>query len=249
MEPKVLEVGDGVYFVEASHTNFVVIADGSSVTLVDTGYPRDRGLIESSLGSIGRTLSDVEAVLLTHGHVDHIGSAEWLRREHGVPVRAHPDEHAHVRGERKEVISEVEIAKRIWRPAVLQFAANAVASGALRFEHVSEVQDVSTDSPVDVPGKPIPIHTPGHTRGHLAFRLPDRGVVLSGDALITVDVWNRADRGPQLIRPQFNHDHREAANSLQTLATLDADVVVPGHGRPYRGTPAQAVEEALARLK
>ncbi|MDX1621903.1 MAG: MBL fold metallo-hydrolase, partial [Nitriliruptorales bacterium] len=182
------------------------------------------------------------------GHVDHLGSAEWLRREHHLPIRAHPQEHPIAKGEITEMISEADLFKRVWRPKVFRFVLNAVTNGALTVEHVTELAPLESGTPTDVPGRPIPIHTPGHTRGHVGLHLPDRGALLSGDALITVDVWNRDDTGPQLIRPQFNADHHQAAASLREYAALEADVVVPGHGDPFRGRPAEAVEQALARL-
>lgn len=82
MEPQLLEVGSGVFFVEASHTNFVLLCEGDDLTLVDSGYPKDRRLLESSVRQTGHDLSDLSAMLLTHAHVDHLGSAEWLRRDH-----------------------------------------------------------------------------------------------------------------------------------------------------------------------
>ena len=247
MRTNVVQIADGVHLVHGSHTNFVILEEDGAVTLVDTGYPGDRGLLESALRATGHSLADVEAVVLTHGHVDHLGSAEWLRRQHGVPVQAHSSEHPNARGEVSEVISELELFKRIWQPNVFRFTLNAVRNGALSFEHVSDLQALSEGQPADLPGNPVPIHTPGHTSGHVGLHLPDRGALLSGDALITVDVWNHADTGPQLIRPQFNTDHSQAAASLGALAELDAEVVIPGHGDPYHGSPAEAVEVALAR--
>lgn len=244
MKPELLEVASGVHAVEASHTNVILIVDGSEVTVVDSGYPGDRQLLEAALAQIGKGPNDVAAMLLTHAHVDHLGSAEWLRASYGVPVHCHIDEAPHARGEISEVISEAEIFRRIWRPGVFTFAVNAIAKGATRPQHVTEVVTFPDGEVVDVAGRPRAIHTPGHTSGHVGFHLPDRGVLISGDALITVDVWNRTRRGPQVIRTPFNHDHAQAIESLARFEDLQADVVLPGHGRPYRGTPFQAVQEA-----
>lgn len=244
MEPDVLEVGHGVHFVEASHTNFVLIEDGGELTVVDSGYPKDRELLTASIRRIGRKFADVSAMLLTHAHVDHLGSAEWLRRSHGTPVHCHDEEAAHARREVEEHISERDLVVRIWQPGVLKFVLNVVTKGGLRPEGVQVVTTFSDGASLDVPGQPLAVHTPGHTRGHVAFHLPDRGVLITGDALITVDVWDRSHRGPQVIRPPFNHDHGEAIRSLERLEDLEAEVVVPGHGRPFRGSPSRAVEEA-----
>jgi glyoxylase-like metal-dependent hydrolase (beta-lactamase superfamily II) len=245
MEPQLTEVGSGVYFVEASHTNFVLVAEGGELTVVDSGYPKDRGLLEDAVAQTGHSLADISAMLLTHAHVDHLGSAEWLRRDHGVPVHTHTVEAPHARGEVDEVISQLDLLMRLWRPKVLSFTLNAVTSGALRHERLAQVSTFEDDEVLDVPGHPSAVFTPGHTSGHSAFHLADRGVLITGDALITVDVWDPGRRGPQLIRPQFNADNERARSSLSRLAGCDAEVVVPGHGQPYRSSPAEAVEEAL----
>lgn len=247
MQPRVLEVAAGTFAVEGSHTNFALVVDGDEVTLVDTGYPRDRRRLEAALALIGRTLADVRSLVLTHAHVDHLGSAEHLRREQGVPVHCHEAEVAQARGEQIEMIATSELLRRVWRPRVLAFVANAASKGALQVQYLDEVTPFGDGATLDVPGRPVAVHTPGHTSGHVAFHLPDRGVLLSGDALITVDVWDPSDRGPQVIRAPFNHDHEQALASLERLDGVPADAVVPGHGRPYRGSPAAAVAEARRR--
>lgn len=96
-----------------------------------------------------------------------------------------------------------------------------------------------------VPGRLVPVPTPGHTSGHCAFHLPERGVLIAGDALMTAHPAARTT-GPQLLPRMFNHDEAAALASLQALAGLSADVVLPGHGPAYPGSPASAVERATA---
>lgn len=244
----VVEVGSGVHLVHASHTNFVLVREGDEVTLVDSGYPGDRDLVEESLAHVGLGVGALAGTLLTHGHVDHLGSAERLHREAGVPVHCHAAEERNARGEVREVIGTGEVLARTWRPKVLAFALNAALHGALGpFPGVTD-PTTFTEGPLDLPGAPRPLHTPGHTSGHVCVHLPDRGVLLTGDALITVDVWDPSRRGPQLIRERFSADQRQAIASLDVIERVEADAVVPGHGRPYRGTPAAAVAEARRAL-
>lgn len=237
------EVADGVFWVEASHTNFVLLVEATNVTIVDSGFPRDRSLVDASVAQIGRSLADVHAMVLTHGHVDHKGSAERLRLEHGVPVYCHDREAPIATGELKQQISTWEL-RRAWRPKIFEFAVNAIRQGGLQPEHPTEVSTFGDGEQIDVPGRPIAVFTPGHTQGHCGLHLPDRGVLVTGDALITIDLWDPDRRGPQMIRRQFNHDHAQAIQSLDRFVELEADVIVPGHGEPWHGQPREAVTQA-----
>jgi glyoxylase-like metal-dependent hydrolase (beta-lactamase superfamily II) len=97
-----------------------------------------------------------------------------------------------------------------------------------------------------VPGAPVAVATPGHTSGHTSFHLPDRGALLTGDALMTGHALVRHG-GPQLLPAFFNTDTGRARESLRRLRGLAADVVVPGHGPAWRGSPDLAVRQALER--
>lgn len=245
--PTVTTIADGVDQVQGSRTNVYVIADGGRVTLVDTGYPGDRDLLVEALGRLGHTPGAIEHVVVTHGHVDHIGSAEWLRGTHHAAVHAHRLEEPNLTGERDERISTRDILVRLLDPKMRSFVANVVRARFFALDAVAEVETYDDGVALDVPGQPVPVFTPGHTSGHCAFHIPERGVLLSGDALVTEDSLTR-ETGPRLISAVFNHDHAMAAESLAVLADLDADVIGPGHGEPLRVSPVEAVERAQALL-
>jgi glyoxylase-like metal-dependent hydrolase (beta-lactamase superfamily II) len=129
---------------------------------------------------------------------------------------------------------------------VLLWALRILRAGGAGVERLTQVEPFAAGSgPLDVPGHLVPVPTPGHTSGHCAFHLPDRGVLIVGDALMTAHPAGRTT-GPQLLPRMFNHDDAAALASLQALAGLPADVVLPGHGPAYRGSPASAVEQAIA---
>lgn len=245
MDPRMDEVASGVWQVTGTDTNWSLVTDGEQVTLVDAGYPRDLPAVLASLARIGRGPADVAAIVLTHAHPDHLGGTERLRREHEIPVRVAEDEAAHARGEVVEQVSELAILRSAWRPRVFLWALRIVRAGGAHVERVADIRPFPADRPLDVPGRLVPVATPGHTSGHCAFHLPDRGVLLAGDALMTAHA-TAGRPGPQLLPPMFNHDEAAALRSLEALRNLPADVVVPGHGPAYRGTPASAVELALA---
>lgn len=244
MRPVVTGVADGVFHVEGPGTNWQLLVEGDAVTLVDAAWPRDLRLVAGSLETIGRRSQDVAVILLTHAHRDHLGTAAEFRRRYGTPVRSHVDEAPHARGEVIEEVSKGALLARLWRPTVMLFVANVIWHGGNMVTRVPNVETFDEGGPLDVPGRPIPVATPGHTSGHCAFHIPDRGVVIAGDALVTFDLLRRrAMLGP--MPRVFNHDHSQSVESLHRLAALDAHVVLPGHGAPFRGTPAEAVERAM----
>ena len=243
MDVQVVEVATGVWHARARHVGWVLITDGDEVTLVDTGYPGDRDRVIASLARIGHEPADVAAVVLTHAHPDHLGSAEYFRREFSTRVLAHEREVANADGSGVEQVSTSAILRRAWRPGVLLWARDVLSLKAESVERLSSM-DTFADDVLDVPGHPVPVHTPGHTSGHCALHLRERGVMLVGDALMTGHAVTRAT-GPQLLPDFFNRDTDLARASLRALSGLPAAVVVPGHGPAFRGTPAAAVSAAL----
>ena len=106
---------------------------------------------------------------------------------------------------------------------------------------MTDVKSYGDGEVLDVPGALRAVHTPGHTGGHCALLAEDRGVLFAGDSLATVSFLD-GRLGPQLVA--FNEDAAAARQSLSSLEELSASVVVVGHGRPFTGTPADAVARA-----
>lgn len=242
------QVADGVVRVAGSRTNLYIVYDGASICLVDTGYPRDLDLIRMAVEGLDRSLADVSAVLLTHAHVDHMGSAERLRVEQSATVHTHLEEEAHARGEREERMATGYVLSRLWWPKMMSFLLNYVRAGAAQLQHVRQLYTFDeASSGLDLPGRPVPVFTPGHTSGHCSFVLPERGVLFTGDALVTHDSLTQ-ETGPRLLHRAFNHDQGETVSSLNRLRDLEANVILPGHGEPFHGSPADAVDQALTRI-
>ena len=96
---------------------------------------------------------------------------------------------------------------------------------------------------LDVPGRPRVIFTPGHTDGHCALHLPDAGAVITADALVTLDPYT-AKRGPRLVARAATKDVERNLASLDRILETGAQVVLPGHGEPFRSGVAAAVRMA-----
>lgn len=242
------QVAEGVHRYADGLVNWYLVDDGGELLLVDTGWPSSWSGIVAAVEQLGRRSGDLRSVLLSHGHADHMGSAEKVRTQWGTPVRARDVEVDRVRGKAKGSSSFALVPgllPHLWRPSAFGFVLHAARHGFMTPTWVKEVGGFPAGAPLDLPGRPVPVATPGHTSGHTSFLLPDRGVLLTGDALVTLDVLTR-ERGPRLMPDAVTDDPAAARSSLDALAALEADLLLPGHGEPWRGTPTEAVRQARA---
>jgi glyoxylase-like metal-dependent hydrolase (beta-lactamase superfamily II) len=215
-----------------------LIEDSGGVTIVDAGLPGLWGELEPELAAMGRSLDDVRGVILTHGDTDHIGFAEKLRLERGVPIFVHELDATRARGEVKKDISwgKVRIGP------LMRFFFYSARRGGLKITPVSEVVSFTDGQVLDLPGAPVVIHIPGHTPGSVAFHVPAVDAVFVGDALTTGHVLTGAV-GPQSA--PFTLDPEQALVSLDRVEALQAKWVLPGHGAPW----ADGVSEAVRLIR
>ena len=235
----------GVHRVEDSYTNWYLIEDGDRLTVVDTGVPASWASLLETLSRLGRSPATIEAVVLTHGHFDHLGFAERARSQLGVPVYVHsndvpltrhPWRYGHERARSLYLATQIK---------ALPIAASLVRNRAWWPLPLKEVVRYDEDATLPVPGSPRVIFTPGHTHGHCALHLPDRGVVIAGDALVTLDPYTGM-RGPRLVARAATVDSARNLASLDALAATGAPIVLAGHGEPWMGGIDSAVSLARA---
>ncbi len=238
------DVAPGIHRVEDAFTNWYLVEadDSRSVLIVDCGLPASWKRLPGHLAAIGRAPDDVEAVAVTHAHPDHIGFAEAIRAEWDVPVWLHERDRSLSRHPFRYE-TEHSVARHRNRH-VLRVGLAMARAGALRTRAIGDVRAFSgTDGELDLPGAPRAIPTPGHTHGHTAFHFPDRGTIIVGDALATLEPYT-GERGPRLVSGAANADNVAAMASLQRVAETDARTVLVGHGPPWTGGAAEAVQRA-----
>ena len=236
------EVAEGIYRLGNRTVNWWAVTEDEGITLVDAGLTGQMGQLTSLLTELERPITDVKAVLLTHADVDHIGVAEDLRRE-GAVVYIHAGDAAAARGDVRPLPMRSLLS--LWRPSALTAIYEYARDGALKPRFLRETVTAEDGELLPVPGKPRLLHVPGHTAGNCAFYFEARSALFSGDALVTADAFT-GKREPTLLPAYDNTDHGAALDSLRKLASIEAELVLPGHGEVWRGGVSEAVRRALA---
>lgn len=235
-----MRIAQSLHRLGSGIVNSYLIDDGGLVTVVDAGLPGYWRALPAELAAMGRSLDDVTALVLTHGDSDHIGFAERLRRERRVPVYVHALDAARARG-------EVKKPSWGWRPVkfgpLLGFLVYSARKGGLRIRPVADVIPMDDGATLDVPGTPRVIHLPGHTPGSVALHVPSIDALFVGDAMTTRNVLTGV-RGPQLA--PFTLEPDNALSSLARLDGFEAAWVLPGHGAPWSGGVASALDRIRA---
>lgn len=215
-----------------------LLGEAGEVTIIDAGVPAYYGELTAELAAMGRTIEDVRALVLTHAHDDHIGFAERLRAERGVPVSIHELDQALARGEVGNPSAGMGERKL---GSLLHYMLWLARRGGMRTKPLTEVGTFDPGTTLDVPGALRVIHTPGHTHGSVTFHAPGHDALFVGDALAT-DAVITERRGPQIC--PFAADPDEALASLSSIEGIEAHWLLPGHGEPWTDGVAAAVAAA-----
>lgn len=230
---------DGVVRLGTDLCNWFLFEDGGGVVVVDAGFPDYRPQLEPGLARLGRTKDELMAVVVTHGHADHVGIAEQLRQELGLPVWVHEDDAQLAQSAAGRGKTEASFFPYYRHPQALRFLTHFSTSG--KPQPIAEVKTYADGD--ELPGGLRAIHTGGHTAGHSVIHHPSRRVLFAGDLLCTVNPLTGA-RGPQLLPRPLNLSSATMLDSLTKLESLDVGAILVGHGETWTQGAAAAVARA-----
>src|SRR3954452_9435915 len=221
------------------HGNAFAIGAGSGVVLVDTGLggPGAMQQLERALDQAGLRLQHIRLVVCTHAHSDHYGLAGPIVRATGAELWMHPNhEHLTKAAEDPERLLErrLEVARQSGVPAgVLERYAEERRGQGMGVDEVVLPDKPLTDGvEVDTDlGRWTVYETPGHAPSHGVLHHPERRLLLSGDHLLgRVSLYYDYGYTPDPVG--------EFLDSLGVAEALDVELVLAGHGRPFRDAGA-----------
>lgn len=250
------EIAPGVHWLGTGNgiteANVYFVRSGSSWVVIDTAWPNRARLIEETAASLFGANTRPAALLLTHIHPDHAGAARELARLWDVPVYVHSEELPMAAGDLSTfeqyggpldlwvILPLLRAIPRRRRESML--AASSLKEVARAF-----------DPRAGIPGLPDweCVHTPGHTPGHVSFfRTSDR-VLITGDAVVHVQlnsIWGLLLGKQGLSLPPWytTWNWQTSMESVAALAQLEPRVLACGHGSPLTGAGTARALRAFA---
>lgn len=235
------EIGSGIALVSTLIANAYLVGTEEAWILVDACTPGHEKRIQRAAARRFGARNAPRAILLTHGHFDHAGSAGPLADVWGVPIYAHARELPFLTGQSK------------YPP--FNFNSPGFFTRIARFFPTSTVDLGRRVAALD-PNQPIPgfpewriLETPGHTPGHVAFFRERDRALLAGDAVTTMNLDSFVDtiaRRKQVCPPPApaTSDWAAARRSVELLAALHPLLIAAGHGRPIEAAAEQLIQLA-----
>jgi glyoxylase-like metal-dependent hydrolase (beta-lactamase superfamily II) len=236
-------VGVDVDRIRHLFVNAYLIGTPGNWVLVDAALPGAADAIVSAAEATFGLDAEPAAIVLTHGHFDHVGALADLVERWDVPIWAHPLEVPHLTGAEDYPPPDPTVGKGAM--ALLSFAYPYKAA-----DFGNRIQALPLDH--TVPGLPDWkwIHTPGHTKGHISLYRDRDCLLIAGDAFVTVEqesLYQVLRQTQEVHGPPayFTPDWATAEESVRILEALKPQIAATGHGTPMSGT---ALTQGLADL-
>ena len=205
-----------VYSVTWGCNIYIIDGGADGLVIIDSGVPGARGRVQKAVASLGRTMTDVVGVLLTHCDPDHVGSLRGLAEAADAPIYA------------TQVTADYVSRKRF--PPHVPFPmtlTTRIFERLIRWPTVTNI--VPFGEPIDLLGGIVPLQTPGHTEDHTAF------LWMGGEVLFAGDLFFNFGNKFTLSLPSITWSTDAVRESAYQALLNQPAYVMPGHG-PSVGT-------------
>ena len=206
---------------------------------MDSGLPGSQKGILKAVKKIGRSPSDLKLVLLTHRHLDHIGSAAVLKKQTGAKLASHPFEKPYAAG---TLVIQAPNAWSLYGRIVRRLTTLEYYS--LKLFRIIKFQtahvDLAADEESVLDGTGLDgsvVWTPGHTKGSISLFLNQPGIAFVGDLL-------RSRRG-RLVEPLLMENIPQTQASVKRILDLGPEIICPGHGKPLTASKVKMKEHVV----
>jgi glyoxylase-like metal-dependent hydrolase (beta-lactamase superfamily II) len=235
---KIKQVSTRLWQIEIGIVNVFLMMTNDGLVLVDAAWPSKADDIWDGVQQTGHDPADIKHLLLTHGHVDHAGSAAEISRRTGARVYIHAaDLELTAKGEAG--YDAITVTPGIIPRLVYRFV---IKPGGTKYESFSVDKTIGDGEILPFANDINVIHTPGHCAGHVSFLLPQDGILIAGDICSNVMGLSYAT---------INEDRALARKSILKVADLPFEKAVFGHGNPLKKRANQLLKERFihTRLK
>jgi glyoxylase-like metal-dependent hydrolase (beta-lactamase superfamily II) len=231
-----LQITPRLWLLKMGMVNAYLLEADDGLLLVDAGWPNKTETIFKCVQESGHNPADIRHLVLTHGHIDHAGSAAEVRRRTGARTYAHAID--------LELISkgEAERPGTTVTPGFIPAIAYLlfIKPGGTKYESFPVDQVLNDGDSLPMVGDIEVIHSPGHCAGHIALLMRRDGVLIAGDICSNI---------VGLSYSVLNEDRALARQSILRIANYPFERAVFGHGKPLEKRANQQLKEHFSDTK
>lgn len=228
--PNTVQITPRLWQLKMGNVNAYLLNSPDGLVLIDAGWPQKADALFELVRETGHNPTDIRHLVLTHGHIDHAGSAAEIKRRTGARVYAHAADHDLI------TKGEAEHPGTTVTPGLIPALLNLIfiKPGGTKYEALAVDQELRDGETLPMARDVQVIHTPGHSAGHVALLLQQEGVLIAGDICSNV-----LGLGYSIL----NEDRALARQSILRAAAYPFEQAVFGHGNALTARANQLLKE------
>ena len=216
---KPIKINHHVYQIRVIGCRITLIINDNCICLVDIGYPGSYRFIKNGIKALGLSISDINSIVLTHYHPDHIGDIKSVLEDVTPQIYAHKDEIPFIAG----LVPAVKASNN----QAIQLLYKKTKSYLTMPDLMNRISPVTEGDVIPFPYPINTVHLPGHTKGSIGLFLPDNRTVIVGDSLT-----HKFGRQLGFASSLYSDDMKFVKQSALKLLDLDIDKIVFSHYPP-----------------